>query len=257
LSKKQAEIFNKPIPAMPVDVLCIAAHPDDVEMTCAGTVISLIARGRTVAVADLTRGELGTRGTPDIRAAEAAEASRLLGLTDRRNLGFRDGFFRNDEAHQRPLIALLREFRPRIVLTNAPNDRHPDHGRAAELVTDACFLAGLRQISTTDPAGTTQTAHRPDFVYYFIQDRWLKPDFVVDVSPYWAGKLAAIQAYKSQFFHQETARNDEPPSYISGEHFLKWLEARSREHGHQIGAEFGEGFISKRMLGVTDLFDLR
>jgi N-acetylglucosamine malate deacetylase 1 len=241
---------------MPVDVLCVAAHPDDVEMTCAGTVLSLIAQGKTVAVADLTQGELGTRGTPVIRAAEAAEASRILGLTDRRNLGFRDGFFRNDEAHQLPLIALLREFRPRIVLTNAPDDRHPDHGRAAALVTDACFLAGLRQIPTSDAAGQPQAAYRPDFLYYFIQDRWLKPDFVVDVTPYWLGKLAAIQAYKSQFFHQETAQNGEPASYISGEPFLKWLEARTREHGHQIGVEFGEGFISKRMLGVTSLFSL-
>ncbi len=242
---------------MTVDILCIAAHPDDVEMTCAGTVLSLVAQGRTVAVADLTQGELGTRGTPAIRAAEAAEASRILGLSERRNLGFRDGFFRNDEAHQLPIVALLREFRPKIVLTNAPEDRHPDHGRAAELVTDACFLAGLRQIQTTDPTGQPQTAHRPDYLYYFVQDRWLKPDFVVDITPYWSGKLAAIQAFKSQFFHTETAQNHEPQSYISGEPFLKWLEARTREHGHQIGVEFGEGFISKRMLGVTDLFHLR
>ncbi len=242
---------------MTVDILCIAAHPDDVEMSCAGTILSLIDLGKTVAIADLTQGELGTRGTPAIRAAEAAEASHILGISDRRNLGFRDGFFRNDEAHQLPLITLIREFRPKIVLTNALEDRHPDHGRAAALVTDACFLAGLRQIPTTDPDGQPQTAHRPDFLYYFIQDRWLTPNFVVDISPYWPGKLAAIQAYKSQFFHQGPTQNDEPQSYISGEPFMKFLESRAREYGHQIGAEFGEGFMSKRMLGVTDLFDLR
>jgi N-acetylglucosamine malate deacetylase 1 len=242
---------------MPVDVLCIAAHPDDVEMTCAGTVLSLVNQGRTVAVVDLTRGELGTRGTPDIRAAEAAEGARLMRLSARENMGFRDGFFQNDEAHQKALIAVIRRFRPKIVLTNAPDDRHPDHGRAAQLVTDACFYAGLRQIQTTDADQQSQTAHRPDFLYYFIQDRSLKPDFVVDVSPYWTEKLAAIRAYKSQFFHEETSGSTEPQSYISGEPFLKFLEARTREHGHQIGVEFGEGFQSKRMLGVGDLFSLK
>ena len=241
---------------MTVDVLAIAAHPDDIEMTCAGTVLSLVAQGRTVAGVDLTRGELGTRGTPEIRLQEAAEGARIMQLTARENMDFRDGFFRNDEEHQMALIPVIRQFRPEIVLTNTPDDRHPDHGRAAELVVQACFYAGLRQIKTVGPDGQPQEAHRPKFVYHFIQDRALVPDFVVDISPYWNEKMAAIKAYKSQFFSEDMNPN-EPQSYISGEPFLKFLEARTREHGHLISAEFGEGFISKRMLGVNDLFALR
>lgn len=241
---------------MNVDVLAIAAHPDDIEMTCSGTILSLIAQGKTVAGVDLTRGELGTRGTPEIRAQEAAEGTRIMQLSARENMGFADGFFRNDEVHQRALIAVIRQYRPTIVLTNAPEDRHPDHGRAAELVAESCFYAGLRMIETTGPDGQPQAAHRPQFVYHFIQDRSLKPDFVVDITPYWEQKIAAIKAYKSQFFNPDDA-SDEPQSYISGETFLTFLEARTREHGHHIGATFGEGFISRRMLGVTDLFALK
>ncbi|WP_338876108.1 bacillithiol biosynthesis deacetylase BshB1 [Spirosoma sp. SC4-14] len=239
---------------MKVDVLAIAAHPDDIEMTCAGTILSLVERGRTVAGVDLTRGELGTRGTPEIRLQESAEGARIMNLVARENMGFRDGFFRNDEEHQMALIPIIRHYRPEIILTNTVDDRHPDHGRAAQLVTEACFYAGLRQIKTVGKDGQPQEAFRPNYIYYFIQDRSLKPDFVVDVTPYWERKLAAIKAYKSQFFDPD---NSEPASYISSEPFWKFLEARTREHGHMIGAEFGEGFISKRMLGVNDLFQLR
>lgn len=239
---------------MTVDVLAIAAHPDDIEMTCSGTILSLIAQGKSVAGVDLTRGELGTRGTPAIRAQEAAEGSRIMGLSARENMGFADGFFRNDEAHQRALIAMIRKYQPAIVLTNTIDDRHPDHGRAAQLVVDACFYAGLRMIETVGPDGKPQAAHRPQFVYHFIQDRALMPDFVVDITPYWEQKIAAIKAYKSQFFDPNST---EPQSYISNEAFLHFLEARTREHGHMIGATFGEGFISKRMLGVSDLFALK
>jgi bacillithiol biosynthesis deacetylase BshB1 len=238
---------------MNVDVLAIAAHPDDIEMTSAGTIFSLIAQGKTVAGIDLTRGELGTRGTPEIRLQESAEAARLMNLVARENMGFKDAFFRNDEEHQMALIPLIRQFRPQIVLTNAPEDRHPDHGRAAQLVIDACFYAGLRQIETVGKDGQPQEAHRPAFIYHFIQDRSLKPDFVVDVTPYWEQKIAAIKAYKSQFFNPDS---NEPQSYISNKSFLDFLEARTREHGHMIGVEFGEGFISRRMLGVQDLFAL-
>ncbi|MBC3786763.1 bacillithiol biosynthesis deacetylase BshB1 [Spirosoma utsteinense] len=238
---------------MTVDVLAIAAHPDDIEMTCAGTVLSLVAQGKTVAGVDLTRGELGTRGTPEIRLRESAEGARLMQLAARENMGFRDAFFRNDEEHQLAVISVIRHYRPTIVLTNAVDDRHPDHGRAAELVVQSCFYAGLRQIKTTGKDGKPQEAHRPSFVYHFIQDRSLTPDFVVDVTPYWDGKIAAIKAYKSQFFDPDSP---EPQSYISGEAFMKFLEARTREHGHMIGAEFGEGYTTKRMLGVTDLFGL-
>jgi len=238
---------------MNVDVLAIAAHPDDIEMTCAGTVLSLVARGKTVAGVDLTRGELGTRGTPEIRLRESAEGAKAMQLAARENMGFRDAFFRNDEEHQMALIPIIRHYRPEIVLTNAPDDRHPDHGRASELVVQACFYAGLRQIKTVGKDGQPQEAHRPKFIYHFIQDRSLTPDFVVDVSPYWSQKLDAIKTYKSQFFDPD---NSEPQSYISGEPFMKFLEARCREHGHRIGVEFGEGFVSKRMLGVSDLFAL-
>ncbi len=240
---------------MNVDVLAIAAHPDDIEMSCAGTLLSLVAQGKTVAAVDLTRGELGTRGTPEIRAQEAAEGSRIMQLSARENMGFADGFFRNDETHQRALIAVIRHYRPTIVITNAPEERHPDHGRAAQLVIDACFYAGLRMIETSRD-GQVQEAHRPSFVYHFIQDRTLKPDFVVDITPYWPQKLAAIQAYTSQFFSADP-NNNEPQTYISGEAFLNFLEARSREHGHMIGSTFGEGFLTKRTLGVTDLFALK
>ncbi|WP_461129626.1 bacillithiol biosynthesis deacetylase BshB1 [Spirosoma aerophilum] len=238
---------------MTVDVLAIAAHPDDIEMTCAGTILSLVAQGKTVAGVDLTRGELGTRGTPEIRLQEAAEGARLMNLVARENMGFRDAFFRNDEEHQLALIPIIRQFKPDIILTNTPDDRHPDHGRAAQLVADACFYSGLRQIKTVGKDGQPQEAHRPKFIYNFIQDRSLTPDFIVDITPYWAGKLAAIKAYKSQFFNPEST---EPQSYISGEPFMKFLESRMREHGHMIGVEFGEGFISKRMLGVQDIFSL-
>ncbi|QIP15846.1 bacillithiol biosynthesis deacetylase BshB1 [Spirosoma aureum] len=238
---------------MKVDVLAIAAHPDDIEMTCGGTILSLVAQGKTVAGVDLTRGELGTRGTPEIRLKESEEGARIMNLVARENMGFRDAFFRNDEEHQMALIPVIRHYQPDIILTNTIDDRHPDHGRAAQLVVDACFYAGLRQIKTVGKDGQPQQAHRPSFIYHFIQDRSLKPDFVVDVSPYWEGKLAAIRAYKSQFFDPTSS---EPQSYISGEAFMKFLEARTREHGHMIGVEFGEGFISKRMLGVNDLFQL-
>lgn len=238
---------------MKVDVLAIAAHPDDIEMTCAGTILSLNQQGKTIAGVDLTRGELGTRGTPEIRLQESAEGARIMNLVARENMGFRDGFFRNDEEHQLALIPIIRHYQPEIILTNTVDDRHPDHGRAAQLVIDACFYAGLRQIKTVGKDGQPQEAFRPTYIYHFIQDRSLKPDFVVDVTPYWDQKLAAIQAYKSQFFNPDS---DEPQSYISGEPFMKFLEARTREHGHMIGVEFGEGFISRRMLGIKDLFQL-
>lgn len=238
---------------MTVDVLAIGAHPDDIEMTCSGTILSLIAQGKTVAAVDLTRGELGTRGTPEIRAQEAAEGARIMKLSARENMGFRDGFFRNDEDHQLALIAKIRKYRPQIVLANTPDDRHPDHGRAAELVVEACFYAGLRQIKSVDEQGNEQEAHRPIYVYHYIQDRSLQPDFVVDITPYWEGKIAAIKAYKSQFFNPDS---DEPASYISGKSFMDFLESRTREHGHMIGVDFGEGFVTRRMLGVSDLLSL-
>lgn len=238
---------------MKLDILAIAAHPDDVEMSCAGTLLAATAVGKKIGIVDLTRGELGTRGTPETRAAEAAAASQILGVTVRENLGLADGFFQNDRAHQLPIIAALRRHQPDIVLCNAITDRHPDHGRAAQLISDACFLAGLRMIETLDNAGQPQAAWRPKHVYHFIQDRPITPDFVVDITPYWTKKWASILAYKTQFFNPNL---DEPSTYLSSLEFNKFMEARAREFGHMIGVEFGEGFTKERILGVRELGDL-
>ena len=236
-----------------VDILAFGAHPDDVEMSCAGTLLAALAAGKTAAIVDLTRGELGTRGTPAIRAAEAAAASEMLGIRHRENLGLPDGFFRNEREFQLPLIAAIRRYRPAVVLGNAIADRHPDHGRAAQLVADACFLAGLRMIETLGDDGQPQEAWRPRNVYHYIQDRAIVPAFVVDITAHWPGKWAAIQAYKSQFFNPES---DEPETYLSSQAFGQFMEARAREFGHLIGTEFGEGFTVARPLGVREIGDL-
>lgn len=235
---------------MKLDILVIAVHPDDAELGCAGTILSHVAQGKKVGLVDLTRGELGTRGTPELRLQEAAAAAAVLGLSVRENLGFRDGFFRNDEEHQLALIPAIRRYRPDIVFANALTDRHPDHGRAADLIRDTCFYAGLRQVKTCEADGTEQAAWRPRQLFHFIQDRYLKPDFVVDVSDFWEQKLASIRAYRSQFYDPAST---EPQSYISSEAFWRFLEARSREMGHLIGVTHGEGFTSERMLGVKSV----
>ena len=234
-------------------VLALGAHPDDVEMSCAGTLLAAAAVGKSIGIVDFTRGELGTRGTPATRAAEAAASNKILGISVRDNLGLPDGFFRNDREHQLPLIAAIRRYRPDVVLANARTDRHPDHGRAAELSRDACFLAGLRMIETVGADGQPQSPWRPRNVYHYIQDRALVPGFVVDITAHWETKWAAIQAYKSQFFNPES---DEPETYLSSQAFGRFMEARAREFGHIIGAEFGEGFTTARPVGVREVGDL-
>ena len=238
---------------MKLDILALGAHPDDVEMSCSGTLLAAVAAGKKVGVVDFTRGELGTRGTPAVRAAEAAAASLVLGLSARENLGLPDGFFRNDREHQLPLIAAIRRYQPDVVLCNAIHDRHPDHGRGAQLAIDACFLAGLRMIETYGDDGLPQAAWRPKNVYHYIQDRHLPPAFVVDITPYWAKKWEAIQAFKTQFFDPEST---EPQTYLSSQTFAHFMEARSREFGHMIGVEFGEGFTVARPVGVREVSDL-
>ena len=235
---------------MKLDVLALGAHPDDVEMSCAGTLLAAAAAGKTIGIVDFTRGELGTRGTPATRAAEAEAASRILGLSARENLGLPDGFFRNDREHQLPLIASLRRYQPDVVLCNATADRHPDHGRGAQLASDACFLSGLRMIETLGHDGQPQLPWRPRVVYHYIQDRQLPSDFVVDISAHWLRKWESIQAYKTQFFDPEST---EPQTYLSSQEFSKFMEARAREFGHLIGVEFGEGFTRQRPLGVRDV----
>lgn len=240
---------------MKLDILALAAHPDDVEMSAGGTLALHHAKGHRIGIVDLTRGELGTRGTPEIRAAEADEAARILGVDVRENLGFRDGFFQNDEAHQLKVIEVIRRYRPEIVLANATEDRHPDHGKAAALAVDACFLAGLRMIETRGTDGQAQEAWRPKFLYHYIQDRYIAPHFTVDITPFREIKEASVKAYRSQFYTPGYAGTD-PQSYLSSPEFFEFLRSRWREYGHAIGAEFGEGFTSYRRLGVGDLFAL-
>ncbi len=237
---------------MKLDILVLSAHPDDAELGCGGTIIQAAARGQKVGIIDFTRGELGTRGSVPIRDAEAAKAAKIMGASVRENMNFRDGFFTNNEEHQLPLIQKIRKYQPDIVLAAAPRDRHPDHARASELIIDACFLSGLVKI-TSEENGEPQAPWRPKALYHFIQSILLKPDFVVDVSEYWDTKMEAIKAFQSQFFNDNS---EDPETYISNPRFLRMVEARGIELGHSIGANYGEGFLTDRNLGVKDLFDL-
>jgi bacillithiol biosynthesis deacetylase BshB1 len=237
---------------MKLDILVFAAHPDDAELATAGTILSHVAAGRKVGIVDLTRGELGTRGSVEIRNKEARNASELLGVSIRENMDFADGFFENNKDNNLALIRIIRKYQPEIILTNAIEDRHPDHGNASTLTSRACFLSGLVKIQTSLD-GNVQKEWRPKAVYHYIQDRYIKPDFVVDITPYWDKKTEAIKAYKSQFFDPGS---HEPETYISKENFFAFVEARAREMGHSIGVSYGEGFTKERQLGVKDLFDL-
>lgn len=240
---------------MKLDILVFAAHPDDAELSCSGTILKYKAEGKSVGIIDLTRGELGTRGTAETRKTEAEEASRILGLDVRENLGMKDGFFRNDEEHQLQIIEKIRQYQPEIVLCNAEFDRHPDHGKAGQLVVDAVFLSGLPKINT-QAEGRSQEAWRPRLLLQFIQDAYISPDIILDVSDFWEGKIASIQAYKSQFFNPGY-ESEEQQTYISNPGFLKVIEGRARELGKHIGGTYAEGYTSKKLLGVTDLFQLR
>jgi N-acetylglucosamine malate deacetylase 1 len=232
-----------------LDVLAIAAHPDDAELSCSGTLLKMAAQGKKIGILDLTRGELGTRGSAEIRDQEAAASAKILGLTARVNLAYKDGFFQNDEAHQRGIIEVIRRFRPEVVLINAPHDRHPDHGKGSQLARDAAFLSGLRRIETSY-AGVAQEAWRPAKVWRYIQDQFIMPDFVVDITPHIEGKIASIRAYSSQFFNPES---EEPETYISSAAFWEFILARASEMGHHIGVRYGEGFLSEKPLRVDDL----
>lgn len=238
---------------MKLDILVFAAHPDDAELGCGGTIIKHIAEGYKVGIVDLTMGELGTRGTPELRLEEATDAAHILGLAARVNLHLKDGFFGNTELECMELIKYIRHYQPSIVLCNAPLDRHPDHGTGKELVAKAHFLSGLRKIETLYE-GNQQQVWRAHHCYSYIQDQYLTPDFVVDVTPYWPKKKEAIRAYKSQFWDPSSA---EPASYISSAEFMQFIESRSKEMGHAIGVGHGEGFIKHRQLAVKSLFDLK
>jgi bacillithiol biosynthesis deacetylase BshB1 len=229
-----------------LDILAFGAHPDDVELGCAGTILAAVAEGKKVGIIDLTKGELGTRGTVAIRLNEAQEASKILGVAIRENLDMADGFFKNDQEHQLAIIECIRKYQPTIVLCNAPEDRHPDHGRAASLVEDACFLAGLSKIQTTHN-GVVQAAWRPANVFHYIQSRNLIPSFVVDISAHMDKKMESILAHSSQFFDPTST---EPNTFISGNSFLEFVKGRAKELGQQIGVDYAEGFISNKIIGV-------
>jgi len=233
-------------------ILAIAVHPDDLELGAGGTLAKHAQMGQAVGIVDLTKGELGTRGTPELRVEEAANASKILGLAVRENLAMRDGFLVNDEAHQLEIIKYIRKYQPDIVIANALEDRHPDHGKAGKLIADACFLAGLRKIETTLD-GVAQAAWRPKRVYHMIQDRFIEPTFIVDISDAQDKKMEAIKAYKSQF---HDPNSDEPLTYIAQGGFLNAIEARSLLLGKRIGVKHGEGFICENLPGIDNLDDL-
>jgi bacillithiol biosynthesis deacetylase BshB1 len=237
---------------MKLDILAIAVHPDDVELGCSGTLMMEKLKGKKIGAIDLTRGELGTRGTPELRAEEAANAAAIMELDIRENLGMADGFFKNDEAHQRLLIKTIRKYQPEIILANTLDDRHPDHGRAGHLIADSCFLSGLRKIETFDDNGNPQQHWRPKYVFHYIQDRYYNPSFVYDVTEVFERKLESIKAYSSQF-HSTEYNKDEPQTYISTPEFLSSIIGRHQMFGKMIGVPYAEGFISEKMIGVRSM----
>lgn len=232
-----------------LDILVFAAHPDDVELACSGTVLKHISLGYKVGIIDLTKGELGTRGSAAIRSEETKVASELLGIHIRENLGFRDGFFEIDEVHLLKVVEVIRKYQPEIILANAASDRHPDHKRAGDLVSRANFLSGLLKVQTEN-----QTHWRAKAVYRYIQDNYIEPDFVVDISGFETKKLDAIKAFKSQFYDPNS---NEPSTPISREDFLEFVLARAKQFGRPINAEYGEGFTVERYIGVDNLLSLK
>lgn len=237
---------------MKVDILAVGVHPDDIELGCSGTIAKHVALGKTVGLLDLSRGELGTRGSAALRSQEAGEAAKILGVAFRTQLNFKDGFFLNDEAHQRVIVEHIRKHQPEVVLCNAVSDRHPDHGRAARLVSEACFYSGLAKVQTVCD-GQAQKHWRPRAVYHYIQDHFIHPDFVIDVTPFMEVRMRSILAYASQFYDP---RSTEPATPISGKDFLDSLNAKMAIWGRAIGANFAEGFTTERYPGVTSFDDL-
>jgi len=237
---------------MKLDLLAIGVHPDDVELSCSGTVINEVKRGKKAGILDLTQGELGTRGTIETRYAEAAQAAKIMGVQVRENLKMRDGFFRNDEEHQLQLIQAIRTYQPEVVLANALDDRHPDHGRAGHLIATACFLAGLAKIETTDRNGQPQQKWRPKYVLHYIQDWYHEPDLLIDITDSFEQRMKAIEAYSTQFYN--TTNGDEgPQTYISTPDFLDAVIGRARMMGKRIGVKYAEGFICEKKIGIQNL----
>jgi N-acetylglucosamine malate deacetylase 1 len=234
---------------MKIDLLAFGVHPDDVELSCSGVLVTEKKNGKTTGIIDLTQGELGTRGTIETRYEEAAAAAMILGVDVRENLQMADGFFENNQAHQRKIITVLRKYQPEIILCNAPEDRHPDHGRSSSLVSEAAFLSGLMKIETVVD-GLPQKPWRPKYVFQYVQDRYLQPNFVVDISSVIEEKIASIKAYKTQFYDPQS--KDSNQTYISTPEFLDAVIARSAMFGKMIGVKYGEGFLSKKMVGIKN-----
>lgn len=240
---------------MKLFVLAIGVHPDDVELSCSGTLINEVKKGNKAGVIDLTAGELGTRGTSETRKSEAAKAASIMGLSVRENLGMRDGFFRNDEEHQLQLIRSIRKYQPEVILANILDDRHPDHGRAGKLIEESAFLAGLSKIETKGDDGLAQARWRPKHVLHYIQDRPHEPDLIVDISDVFEQRMEAIKAYSTQF-HTGADGAKGVQTYISSPEFLESIIAKARLFGKQIGVQYGEGFISRKKIGIKHLQDL-
>ena len=238
---------------MKVDILAIGVHPDDVELGCSGTLLKHIAMGKTVGILDLTQGELGTRGSAKLRLKEAEDSRRMMGAHVRENLGMADGFFQHTKENILKISKAVRKYRPEIVLANAISDRHPDHGRASKLISDACFYSGLAKIEQVDEEGHPLEKWRPKVVYHYIQDRNLNADFVVDISEHMDKKMECILAFKSQFFTGET---EGPKTPISGKAFMDFMRSKNQSYGRDIGAEYAEGFTVERNIGIHNLFDL-
>ena len=236
-----------------LDFLAFGAHPDDVELGCGATIAKLVSQGKKVGIVDLTRGELGTRGSAEIRTKETKEASKILGITIRENMEFKDGFFRNDKEHQLKIIQVIRKYQPDFIFCNAPDDRHIDHPKGSQLIVEASFLSGLIKINTDDSSGNGQKQWRPKNIYHYIQWKNLDPDFIFDVSGFHNTKMNAVKCYSSQFYDP---KSKEPETPISTKNFMNFVKSRANDFGRLIGVEHGEGFISNRKLGFSSFDEL-
>ncbi len=237
---------------MKLDILAIGVHPDDVELSCSGTIINEIKRGKKVGIIDLTQGELGTRGNIESRYRESANAAMIMGVHIRENLKMRDGFFENNEENKLKLITAIRKYQPEIVIGNVLHDRHPDHGRAGNMIADCCFLSGLAKIETNDGNDKTQPRWKPSYVLHYIQDWYHEPDLLIDISDVFEQRMKAIEAYSTQFHTGETG-GEGPQTYISTPDFLESIIARARMFGKRIGVKYAEGFISEKTIGIQNL----
>jgi N-acetylglucosamine malate deacetylase 1 len=237
---------------MKLDILAIGVHPDDVELGCSGTLINEIKLGKKVGIIDLTQGELGTRGSIETRYHEAAKAAMIIGVHIRENLKMRDGFFKNDEEHQLKLITAIRKYQPSVIIGNVLHDRHPDHGRAGQMISDCCFLSGLAKIETKDENNKVQERWRPSYVLHYIQDWYHEPDLLIDISDVFEQRMKAIEAYNTQFHTSDSDKNG-PQTYISTPDFLESVVARARMFGKRIGVKYAEGFISEKKIGIHSL----